>query len=48
MAHECLSDAVERRWYDEHRDMILRGGIYSNGSASEGVGMLVVHPSFTT
>jgi hypothetical protein len=38
VAHECLSDAVERRWYDEHRDMILRGGINSNGSAAEGGG----------
>ena len=35
-AYECLSDAIERRWYDEHRDMILRGGINSNGSAAEG------------
>jgi DnaJ family protein A protein 5 len=24
-AYECLSDAKERQWYDEHRDMILRG-----------------------
>ena len=24
-AYECLSDPVERKWYDEHRDMILRG-----------------------
>jgi DnaJ family protein A protein 5 len=37
-AYECLSDTVERRWYDEHRDMVLRGGINSNGSAAEGGG----------
>ena len=24
-AYECLSDPAERKWYDEHRDMILRG-----------------------
>ena len=30
-AYECLSDPVERKWYDEHRDMILRGGLYGNG-----------------
>ena len=27
-AYECLSDPVERKWYDEHRDMILRGGLH--------------------
>lgn len=25
-AYECLSDPVERKWYDEHRDMILQQG----------------------
>ena len=25
-AYECLSDPPERKWYDEHREMILRGG----------------------
>jgi len=24
-AYECLSDSTERKWYDEHREMILRG-----------------------
>ena len=37
-AYECLSDPVERKWYDEHRDMILRGGIAGNGGAGEGGG----------
>jgi DnaJ family protein A protein 5 len=30
-AYECLSDPVERKWYDEHRDMILRGCVAGNG-----------------
>ncbi|KAL3784300.1 hypothetical protein HJC23_004964 [Cyclotella cryptica] len=30
-AYECLSDPVERRWYDEHREMILRGGLSGGG-----------------
>lgn len=30
-AYECLSDPVERRWYDEHREMILRGGVAASG-----------------
>lgn len=25
-AYECLSDPAERKWYDEHRESILRGG----------------------
>jgi DnaJ homolog subfamily A member 5 len=24
-AYECLSDVAERRWYDEHRDALLKG-----------------------
>ena len=31
-AYECLSDPQERKWYDEHRDMILRGGVDSGGA----------------
>lgn len=31
VAYECLSDPVERKWYDEHRDMILRGGMGGGG-----------------
>jgi DnaJ family protein A protein 5 len=30
-AYECLSDKVERKWYDEHREAILRG--HTVGSA---------------
>lgn len=26
-AYECLSDPIERKWYDEHREMILNGGM---------------------
>ena len=37
-AYECLSDPVERKWYDEHRDMILRGGVNSVGGAEGGDG----------
>lgn len=32
-AYECLSDPVERKWYDEHRDMILRGGMHGADGA---------------
>ena len=32
-AYECLSDPVERKWYDEHRDMILRGGMHGADAA---------------
>jgi len=32
-AYECLSDPVERKWYDEHRDMILRGGLHGSQGA---------------
>lgn len=32
-AYECLSDTVERKWYDEHRDMILRGGMHGADGA---------------
>ncbi|KAL7494149.1 hypothetical protein ACHAWT_002932 [Skeletonema menzelii] len=32
-AYECLSDPVERKWYDEHRDMILRGGMHGSDAA---------------
>ena len=37
-AYECLSDPVERKWYDEHRDMILRGGVDAGGGAEGGDG----------
>ena len=37
-AYECLSDPVERKWYDEHRDMILRGGIDGGGGTDGGDG----------
>jgi DnaJ family protein A protein 5 len=32
-ANECLSDPKERRWYDEHREDMLRGG---DGTKKEG------------
>jgi len=32
-AYECLGDPVERKWYDEHRDMILRGGTHGSDGA---------------
>ena len=35
-AYECLMDPVERKWYDEHREMILRGGV--GDSEGEGGG----------
>jgi DnaJ homolog subfamily A member 5 len=30
-AYECLSDAAERKWYDDHRDAILKGWSVSAG-----------------
>lgn len=30
-AYEVLSDAHERKWYDEHRDQILRGDVDNEG-----------------
>ena len=30
-AYECLMDPMERKWYDEHREMILRGGVSGSG-----------------
>ena len=35
-AYECLSDPVERKWYDEHRDMILRGGGLHGSEGGDG------------
>ena len=37
-AYECLSDESERRWYDEHRDLILRGGIVGDDGNGGGNG----------
>ena len=31
-AYECLSDATERKWYDEHREAILRGWSANDGN----------------
>lgn len=41
-AYECLSDPVERKWYDEHRDMILRGGMHrsADGVMNDGSSFL--------
>ncbi|KAL7529223.1 hypothetical protein ACHAWF_002890 [Thalassiosira exigua] len=35
-AYECLSDPVERKWYDEHRDLILRGGLEGGADGGDG------------
>jgi DnaJ family protein A protein 5 len=35
-AYECLSDAAERKWYDEHRESILRGKKFGDGSGGDG------------
>lgn len=47
-AYECLSDDVERRWYDEHRDLILRGGTVggNNDGDSNGCSFLYEVISF--
>lgn len=38
-AYECLSDPSERKWYDEHRDSILRGGKgFNDGSGDDANG----------
>ncbi|CAJ1935090.1 unnamed protein product [Cylindrotheca closterium] len=47
-AYECLSDAQERRWYDDHRDAILAGwssggGAGDNGDAGAVMLFQVVH-----
>ncbi len=34
-AYSVLSDPAERRWYDEHRDEILHGGIDGDGGGGE-------------
>lgn len=31
-AYECLSDPAERKWYDKHRDAILKGWSAASGS----------------
>lgn len=33
-AYECLSDTAERKWYDEHRDAILKGWSASKGGSA--------------
>ena len=33
-AYECLSDMAERKWYDDHRDAILKGWSVATGSTS--------------
>jgi DnaJ homolog subfamily A member 5 len=38
-AYECLSDAAERKWYDDHRDAILKGwSVSAGGGPSTGGG----------
>ena len=34
-AYECLSDPMERKWYDDHRDAILAG--WTSGGGADGV-----------
>ena len=33
-AYECLSDIAERKWYDDHRDAILKGWSVATGTTS--------------
>jgi curved DNA-binding protein CbpA len=35
-AYECLSDTAERKWYDDHRDAILKGWTVSTGTGATG------------
>lgn len=37
-AYAVLSDPAERRWYDDHRDSILRGGDGTSGGGGRGGG----------
>lgn len=38
-AYECLSDAAERKWYDDHRDAILKGwSAGANNNNNNGAG----------
>ena len=37
-AYECLSDATERKWYDEHREAILQG--WSGGTSTPNMNIL--------
>ena len=37
-AYECLSDPVERKWYDEHREGILQGFDPNDGSSFSAAG----------
>lgn len=39
-AYECLMDPQERKWYDEHREMILRGGMFGEQEDSNGEDIL--------
>lgn len=38
-AYECLSDVAERKWYDDHRDALLKGWS-PDQTGEDGVGML--------
>jgi DnaJ family protein A protein 5 len=33
-AYECLSDVAERKWYDDHRDAILKGWSVATGTTN--------------
>ncbi|KAL7568453.1 hypothetical protein ACA910_012165 [Epithemia clementina (nom. ined.)] len=46
-AYECLSDPTERKWYDDHRDAILRGWSTTGGGDSSSTDMLFDVVPFT-
>ena len=46
-AYECLSDPMERKWYDDHRDAILRGWSANGGGDGSGADMLFDVVPFT-
>lgn len=37
-AYAVLSDAHERKWYDDHRDEILNPSRYGDGDSDDGAG----------
>ena len=47
-AHEVLSDPAERRWYDEHREQILRGQSVGGGEADGDAFVVNLWPYFSS
>ena len=39
-AYECLSDPIERQWYNEHRDAILKGWSANNNTSAADIDMV--------